>query len=89
MLTESWYTNSSPRSLRLRCAKNQWQGARSGKYDGCGKTVTFSDFRDYLTIYVMEHFHAVEKHVGILSLDVALDFRGQIYFNIAFVLQDE
>ena len=39
-------------------------GARSGEYGGCGKTVTFSDFKNcsQAQMYVMEHYHEEGEH---------------------------
>lgn len=36
------------------------QGARPGEYGGCCMTVTFSDFQNCFTIYVMVHYHEVD-----------------------------
>ena len=51
------------------------QGVRYGEYGGCDKMVTFSDFRNCLQfqMYVLEHYHAVDKHVEIVSMDVFSD----------------
>ena len=51
-------------------------GARSEKYVGCGKTATFVYFKNCFTIsdVLQGHYHAIDKHIEFLSLDVVADF---------------
>ena len=52
------------------CGGGGGGGSYAGEYGGCDKTVTFSDFRNCFT---MSDYHAVDKQVEILSLDIFSD----------------
>ena len=48
-------------------------GWRSGGYGWCGSRLPTSEIVLQFQMYVLEHYHAVDKHVEILSLDVFSD----------------